>query len=155
MQFFLGFTVFHQQGGIVNGSDFCYLRCSVRLHRRNRRRLRRSRLEESTECRDALSLCGWGPIPNVTRLCANRRCLDAIEVAFLACHNRRVALRHWDGPFFWQSIPYEREWNEVVGYNHATGRIILFGGLGLFSVGCVESLTIIQSGASNTGEIYG
>ena len=37
----------------------------------------------------------------------------------------------------------------------ATGRVILFGRLGLFSVGCVESLTVIQSDASTSGEICG
>jgi len=80
--------------------------------------------------------------------------LDAIEVAFLACHNRRVALRHWNGSFFRQSIPFERERYEMAGCNHATGRIILFGGLGLFSVGSVESLTVNQSDASTPGENY-
>ena len=94
-------------------------------------------------------------VPNVSRLCANRRSLDAIEVAFLACHNRRVALRHWDGPFFRQSIPFECERNEVGGCNHATGRVVFFGGMGLFSVGCVESLIVIQSDASTSGEICG
>ena len=52
-----------------------------------------------------------------------------------------MVLRHWDSPFFRQSLPFECEWDEVAGYCHATGRIIVFGGMGLFSVGCMESLS--------------
>ena len=133
----------HEKGAVENGTGLLCPGRSVRLHRSRGRRVRRTRPEESIERRDVVGLRGGSALPDVSCLRANRRSLGAVEMALPARHDRWVALCRWHDPVFRKSLPSECEWGEVVGCDHATGWVSVIRGVGLHSVGCVESVSVL------------
>lgn len=54
-------------------------------------------------------------------------------------YSRRVVLCQWHDSLFRRPLPSEPEWGEVDRCGHATGRFGFLGGMGLHSMGRVDS----------------